>query len=102
MTTVEHVFLLSQGIALILWILHWKENQDGYEKNFRLQDKNHAAFKLNGQSRTGFGLLKAPELQRLSVTVEVLRVRVMIVGVISVGVMTVGVLSVGVMTLSQY
>jgi hypothetical protein len=41
-------------------------------------------------------------LQRLSVTVEVLRVGVMIVGVISVGVMTVGVLSVGVMTLSQY
>jgi hypothetical protein len=48
-----------------------------------------------------FGLLKAPELQRLSVTVEVLRVGVMIVGVISVGVMTVGVLSVGVMTLSR-
>ena len=39
---------------------------------------------------------KAPELQRLSVTVEVLRVGVMIVGV-----MTVGVLSVGVMTLSH-
>ena len=37
---------------------------------------------------------------RLSVTVEVLKVGVMIVGVISVGVMTVGVLSVGVMTLS--
>ena len=48
-----------------------------------------------------FGLLKAPELQRLSVTVEVLRVGVMIVGVISVGVMTVGVLCVGVMTLSS-
>ena len=44
---------------------------------------------------------KAPELQRLSVTVEVLRVGVMIVRVISVGVMTVGVLSVGVMTLSH-
>ena len=44
---------------------------------------------------------KAPELQRLSVTVEVLRVGVMIVGVISVGVMTVGVLSVEVMTVSQ-
>jgi hypothetical protein len=43
-------------------------------------------------------LLKTPELQRLSATVEVLRVGVMIVGVISVGVMTVGVLSVGVMT----
>ena len=42
-----------------------------------------------------------PEWQRLSVTVEVLRVGVMIVGVISVGVMTVGVLSVGVMTLSH-
>jgi hypothetical protein len=42
-------------------------------------------------------LLKAPELQRLSVTVEVLRVGVMIVGV-----MTVGVLSVGVMTLSLF
>ena len=41
-------------------------------------------------------------MQRLSVTVEVLRVGVMIVGVISVGVMTVGVLSVGVMTLSRY
>ena len=38
---------------------------------------------------------------RLSVTVEVLKVGVMIVGVISVGVMTVGVLSVGVMTLSR-
>jgi hypothetical protein len=38
-----------------------------------------------------------PELQRLSVTVEVLRVGVMIVGVISVGV-----LSVGVMTLSRF
>jgi hypothetical protein len=45
---------------------------------------------------------KAPELQRLSVTVEVLRVGVMIVGVISVGVMNVGVLSVGVMTLSRF
>jgi hypothetical protein len=42
-------------------------------------------------------LLKAPELQRLSVTVEVLSVGVMIVGV-----MTVGVLSVGVMTLSLF
>ena len=49
-------------------------------------DKIHAPFKLNGQSRTVFGLLKVPELQRLSVTVKVLRV---------------GVLSVGVMTLSQ-
>ena len=56
-------------------------------------NKNHAPFKLNGQSRTVFGLLKAPELQRLSVTVKVLRV-----GIISVGVMTVGVLSVEVMT----
>ena len=69
-------------------------------------DKNHAPFKLNGQSRTVLGLLKAPELQRLSVTVKVLRVGVMIVGVmivgvISVGVMTVGILSVRVMTLSQ-
>ena len=50
---------------------------------------------------TAFGLLKSPELQRLSVTVEVLRVGVMIGGIISVGVMTVGVLSVGVMTLSR-
>jgi hypothetical protein len=66
------------------------------------RDKNPAPFKLNGQSRTAFGLLKAPELQRLSVTVEVLRVGVMIVGVISVGVMNVGVLSVGVMTLSRF
>ena len=56
---------------------------------------------MNGKSRTAFGLLKTPELQRLSVIVEVLRVGVMIVGVISVGVMTVGVLSVGVMTLSR-
>ena len=56
-------------------------------------DKNHAPFKLNGgQSRAAFGLLQAPELQRLSVTVG---------EVISVGVMTVGVLSVGVMTLSR-
>jgi hypothetical protein len=67
----------------------------------RLRDKNHTPFKLNGQSRTAFGLLKAPELQRLSVTVEVLRVGVMIVGVISVGVMTVGVLSVGEMSSYQ-
>jgi hypothetical protein len=29
------------------------------------RDKNPAPFKLNGQSRTAFGLLKAPELQRL-------------------------------------
>jgi hypothetical protein len=29
------------------------------KKNFRLWDKNHAPFKLNGQSRTVFGLLKA-------------------------------------------
>ena len=77
------------------------------KKKIRLRDKNRAPFKLNGQSRTAFGLLKAPELQRLSVTVEVLRVGVMIVGVISVGVMTigvisVGVLSVGVMTLSRF
>jgi hypothetical protein len=50
-----------------------------------------------GSPRTAFGLLKAPELQRLSVTIEVLRVGVMIVVV-----MTVGVLSVGVMTLSRY
>jgi hypothetical protein len=50
------------------------------------------------QSRTAFGLLKAPELQRLSGTVEVLRVGVMIVGVISVGVMTVGVMTVGVIS----
>ena len=35
------------------------------KKNFRLWDKNHAPFKLNGQSRIVFGLLKAPELQRL-------------------------------------
>ena len=75
-----------------------KNNSAAYEKNFRLRDKNHAPFKLNGRSRTAFGLLKAPELQRLSVTVEVLRVGVMIVGVISVGVMIVGVISVGVMT----
>ena len=60
------------------------------KRNFRLQDKNHAPFKLNGQSRTAFGLLKVPELQRLSVTVEVLRVGVMIIRVISVGVLTVG------------
>jgi hypothetical protein len=46
-------------------------NSAAYEKNFRLRDKNHAPFKLNGQSRTAFGLLKAPELQRLSVTVDV-------------------------------
>ena len=73
----------------------FKNNSAAYEKKIRLQDKNHAPFKLNGQSRTAFGLLIAPELQRLSVTVEVLRVGVMIVGVL-----TVGVLSVGVMTLS--
>jgi hypothetical protein len=79
----------------------FKNNSAAYEKNVRLRDKNHAPFKLNGQSRTAFGLLKAPELQRLSVTVDVVRVGVMIVGVISVGVMTVGVLSVGVMTLSH-
>jgi hypothetical protein len=53
------------------------------EKNFRLRDKNHAPCKLNGQSRTAFGLLKAPELQRLSVTVGVIGVRVMTVGVMT-------------------
>jgi hypothetical protein len=53
---------------------------------------------LNIISVLQIGLLKAPELQRLSVTVEVLRIGVIIVGVITVGVMTVGVLSVGVMT----
>ena len=58
----------------------FKNNTAAYEKNFRLRDKNYA--------RTAFGLLKAPKLQRLSVTVEVLRVGVMIVGIISVGVMT--------------
>ena len=89
----------------------FKNNSAAYDKNFRLRDKNHAPFKLNGQSRTAFGFLKAPELQRLSVIVEVLRVGVMIVGVMTVGVLsvgvmivgviTVGVLSVGVMTLSQ-
>ena len=79
----------------------FKNNSAAYEKNFQLWDKNHAPFKINGQSCTAFGLLNAPELQRLSVTVEVLRVGVMIVGVISVGAMTVGVLSVGVMTLSR-
>ena len=66
----------------------FKNNSAAYENNFRLRDKNHAPFKLKGQSRTAFGLLKAPELQRLSVTVEVLRVGVMTVGVLSVGVMT--------------
>jgi hypothetical protein len=74
----------------------FKHNSTAYEKNLQLRDKNHGLFKINGQSRTAFGLLKVPELQRLSVTVEVLRVGVMIVGVISVGV-----LSVGVMTLSR-
>ena len=69
----------------------------GRAENFRLWDTNHAPFKLNGQSRTAFGFLKAPELQRLSVTVEVLRI-----GVIRFGVMTVGVSSVGVMTLSHF
>jgi hypothetical protein len=54
----------------------FENNSSAYEKNFRLRDKNHAPFKLNGQSRTAFGLLKAPELQRLSVTVEILRVGV--------------------------
>ena len=69
-----------------------------FKNNNAAYEKNHAPFKLNGQSHTAFGLLKAPELQRLSVTDEVLRVGVMIVGVISVGVMIVGVISVGVMT----
>jgi hypothetical protein len=68
----------------------FKNNSAACEKNFRLWDKNHAPFKLNRQSRSVFGLLKAPELQRLSVTVEVLRVRVMIVGVMTVEVLSVG------------
>ena len=38
----------------------FKNNSAAYEKNFRLRDKNHAPFNLNGQSRTAFGLLKAP------------------------------------------
>jgi hypothetical protein len=61
------------------------------------RELRHATYGNINRSRTAFGLLKAPELQRLSVTVKVLRVGVMIVGVISVGV-----LIVGVMTLSQY
>ena len=100
--------LLAGCFPFADWKIFWwaalksfKNNSAACEKNFRLWDKNHAPFKLNGKSRTVFGLLKAPELQRLSVTVEVLRVGVMIVGVISVVVMTVGVLSVGVMTLSH-
>ena len=64
-----------------------------FKNNNAAYEKKHAPFKLNGQSRTAFGLLKAPELQRLSGTVEVLRVGAMIVGVISVGVMTVGVMT---------
>jgi hypothetical protein len=71
--------------------LPWSKEEEGAYIFLMKQvpvDKNHAPFKLNGQSRTVFGLLKAPELQRLSVTVKVLRVGVMIVGVISVGVMT--------------
>jgi hypothetical protein len=42
----------------------FKNNSAAYEKNFRLRDKNHAPFKLNGQSRTAFGLLKAPEFTK--------------------------------------
>ena len=76
-------------------------NSVAYENKFRLRDKNHAPFNLNGQSRTAFRLLKAP-VKTISVTVEVLRVGVMIVGVISVGVMTVRLLTVGVMTLSRF
>ena len=53
------------------------------KKNFRLWEKKHAPFKLNGQSRTVLGLLKSPELQRLSVTVGVIGVRVMTVGVMT-------------------
>jgi hypothetical protein len=68
------VCILQQGKCpkFLLKISHtlksFKNNSAAYEKNFRLQDKNHAPFKLNGQSRTAFGLLTAPELQRLSVT----------------------------------
>jgi hypothetical protein len=57
-----------------VFVKSFKNNSAAYEKNFQLQDKNHAPFKLNGQSRTAFGLLTAPKLQRLSVTVEVLRI----------------------------
>jgi hypothetical protein len=69
-----------------------------YDEQFRLKKSRNP----NGQSRTTFGLLKAPELQRLSVTVKVLRVGLMIVGVISVGVMNVGVLSVGEMNKNAF
>ena len=92
----EYYFLLQ---TILCWaaLKSFKNNSAAYEKNFWLRDKNHAPFKLNGgQSRAAFGFLKAPELQRLSVTVGI-----MIVGVISVGVMTVGLLSVGVMTVSR-
>ena len=80
--------LLRLMKSLFVLFFSFKNNSAAYEKNFRLRDKNHDPFKLNGQSLTAFGLLKAPELQRLSVTVEVLRVEVMIIGVISVGIMT--------------
>ena len=83
----EIIFSFIKNILLGA-LKSFKNNSAAYEKNFRLRDKNHDPFKLNGQSLTAFGLLKAPELQRLSVTVEVLRVEVMIIGVISVGIMT--------------
>jgi hypothetical protein len=63
--------------------------------------KNNSAAYEKKQSRSAFGLLKVPKLQRISATHEVLRDGVMIVGVISDGVMTVGVLSIGEMTLSH-
>jgi hypothetical protein len=96
----EIIFSFIKNILLGA-LKSFKNNSAAYEKNFRLRDKTHAPFNLDGQSRTAFRLLKEPA-KTISVTVEVLRVGVMIVGVISVGVMTVRVLSVGVMTLSRF
>jgi hypothetical protein len=83
-TVSDRKLLHSHSVELIGLVILCVFFRAAYEKNFRLRDKNHAPFKLNGQSRTAFGLLKASELQRLSVTVEVLRVGVMIVWVIKI------------------
>jgi hypothetical protein len=59
-----HEIIFSFVKKIVCWaaLKSFKNNSAAYEKNFRLRDKNHAPFKLNGQSRTAFGLLKAPEL----------------------------------------
>jgi hypothetical protein len=54
-----HEIIFSFVKKIFCWaaLKSFKNKSAAYEKNFPLRDKNHAPFKLNGQSRTAFGLL---------------------------------------------